>query len=466
MNFYYTLTSQDIKEHMNSITEFYKEYKDYFRTRTREVSHHGLEYIKGLFLCDGKRNMNNISEQVTELNEQSLSHFISNSPWKEDGIIKKISNEATELFRKSQREKSFIIDESGIPKQGNKSVGVSRQYCGSLGKVDNSQVGVYLGYTDGQDRILLNQRLFLPENWTKDLKRCEEAGIPEEKREFKTKGKLALEMFFEAKKNGVPGEYISMDGFYGQQPEILNELDEAGEVYFADIPSDTRVYLEYPDIGIPVKKGKKGKNPSKIRVLEDTAIEVRELLNTDQLDWKTFKSRDTQRGELRINFSALRVYRISDELPVKKSLWLLIREELDGSDLKFTFSNADENTPLEVLSRRQNTRYFVERAIQDAKGLTGMDEYQVTGWRGWNHHMTIVLLAMLFLFKLKQSIIHKAPMLTLNDIREILKQILPRKALSLEDRIKIIYKKHLDRYRSRNSKLKKQRKDFPLCLIN
>jgi hypothetical protein len=109
MNFYYTLTSQDIKEHMNSITEFYKEYKDYFRTRTREVSHHGLEYIKGLFLCDGKRNMNNISEQVTELNEQSLSHFISNSPWKEDGIIKKISNEATELFSKSQREKSFII---------------------------------------------------------------------------------------------------------------------------------------------------------------------------------------------------------------------------------------------------------------------------------------------------------------------------------------------------------------------
>lgn len=463
MEFYYNLKIENIKDGMASLNEFYEKFRCYFQTKTREVSNHGLEYIKGLLLCEGRRNMNKMAEEVTEINEQALSHFISLSPWEEESLIKKIGEETVKYFSKSQREKSFIIDESGILKEGKMSVGVSRQYCGSLGKIDNSQVGVYLGYTDGQEGTLIDKKLYLPEVWTEDSERCERAGIPKEERKFKTKGELGLEMLFEARKRGIPGEYTSMDGFYGQQPELLNRLDEAQEVYFADIPSDTRVYLEYPQIGIPKKKGKKGKNPSKVRVIDDIPIEVRGLPNTDQLEWHLVKVRDIQRGELWINFAALRIYRIYEELPVEKALWLLIREELDGSEIKFTFSNAAENTPLEVLARRQNTRYFVERAIQDAKELAGMDEYQVTGWRGWNHHMAMVLLTILFLFNFRQSIIHKAPMITLKDLRDLLKVVLPGKVVSLVDRLKIICKRHLNRCRSRISRLKKQNKQWHLC---
>jgi len=466
MNIYYNLKLEDIKERIDSLSKFYENFRKYFRSKTRDVSSQGMEYIKGLLLCEGRRNMNKMSEQVTEINGQALSHFISKSPWKEDKIIKEIGKEAVKIFSKEPGEKSFIIDESGTEKDGKKSVGVSRQYCGSIGKTDNCQVGVYLGYTNGIESILIDKRLYLPKSWTEDSKRCEEAGIPEEKREFKTKGDLALEMFFKAKKRGIPGEYISMDGFYGQQPELLNKLEKAEEIYFADIPGDTRVYLDLPEVGVPPKKGKRGRNPIKNRVLEDTAIEVKELLNTDQLDWQVLKIRDIQGGELWINFAALRVYRIYEELPVEKPVWLLIREDLDGSYIKFTFSNAKDTTPLDVLARRQNTRYFVERAIEDAKGLAGMDEYQVTGWRGWNHHMTMVLITMLFLIELKQLLFTKAPMLTLNDIREILKQIIPKKILSLQDRLNIIYKKHLYRFRSRLSRLKKQKKEFRLCFVN
>jgi SRSO17 transposase len=466
MYLYYNLKIEDIKESLDSLSKFYEKYREYFRSKTRDVSSHGIEYIKGLLLCEGRRNMNKMSEQVTSINGQALSHFISKSPWKEEEIIKSIGKEAVKIFSKDDTEKSFIIDESGNGKDGKKSVGVSRQYCGSIGKTDNCQVGVYLGYTDGRECILIDKSLYLPKKWTEDNERCEEAGIPKEKREFKTKGDLALEMYFEAKKRGVPGEYISMDGFYGQQPEILNKLEESEEIYFADIPGDTRVYVELPETGIPQKKGKRGKNPSKIRVLEDSGIKAKELLNTDQLDWQVFKVRDIQEGELWINFAALRVYRIYEELPVEKPVWLLIREEMDGSDIKFTFSNAKDITPLDVLARRQNTRYFVERAIQDAKSLAGMDEYQVTGWRGWNHHMTMVLLAMLFLLELKQLLFPKAPMITLNDIGEILKQIIPKKVVSLQDRINIIYKKHLNRFRSRLSKLKNQKKELPLCFVS
>jgi SRSO17 transposase len=465
MEFYYNLKSEDIKDCLNALNEFFKKFRANFRTKTREVSKQGQEYIKGLLLCEGRRNMSRMSEEVTEINEQALSHFISESPWKEEEIIKKIGEEAAKEFSKGVEEKSFIIDESGIVKDGKLSVGVARQYCGSIGKRDNCQVGVYLGYTNGQEGILIDKKLYLPRVWSEDNERCENAGIPKEKREFKTKGELGLEMLFEARKRGLPGEYVSMDGFYGQQPEILNKLDEVNEIYFADIPGDTRIYLKYPEIGIPKKKGKRGKNPSKVRVLEDTAIEVRELPNTDQLEWHTVKVRDTQRGELWINFAALRIYRIYEKLPVEEPLWLLIREELDGSDIKFTFSNSDENTPLEVLAKRQNTRYFIERAIQDAKELAGMDEYQVTGWRGWNHHMTMVLLTMLFLLEFKNSIIQKAPMITLKDLTDLLKQILPVKVISLLDRLKIICKRHLNRYYSRISRLKKQHKQLQLSFI-
>ena len=97
-------------------------------------------------------------------------------------------------------------------------------------------------------------------------------------------------------------------------------------------------------------------------------------------------SRDTQRGELWIRFSALRVWRIEDEIPCDQQVWLLIRQELNGSDTKFSFSNTKDSTPIETLTEWQSRRYFVERSLQDAKGLAGLDEYQVTGWRGWHHH--------------------------------------------------------------------------------
>lgn len=103
------------------------------------------------------------------------------------------------------------------------------------------------------------------------------------------------------------------------------------------------------------------------------------MLSSDKIICRTLKVRDTQRGELWIRFSALRVWRIEDELSCCQQVWLLIRQELDGSDTKFSFSNAKDSTPIEILAEWQSRRYFVERSLQDAKGLAGLDEYQVTG---------------------------------------------------------------------------------------
>lgn len=306
---------------------------------------------------------------------------------------------------------------------------------------------------------MIDRRLYPAKSgteWTNDPKRCEKAGIPMEARGLRTKAELGLEMILKAKKRGNPFEFVGMDAHYGEQPWLLTQLEGNDVVYVADVSRNTRVYLEYPEVGLPVREGNRGRLPTKLKVLQGKPLEVRQLLSSDKIIWRTLKVRDTQRGELWIRFSALRVWRIEDEIPCDQQVWLLIRQELDGSDTKFSFSNAKDSTLIETLAEWQSRRYFVERSLQDAKGLAGLDEYQVTGWRGWHHHTAMVLLAMLFLLRLKRKLAPKAPMLTLKDSVEILKIVMPKKKLSFEEAAELIYKKHLNRFRSRNCRLQKK----------
>ena len=149
---------------------------------------------------------------------------------------------------------SIHVDESGFVKKGTESVGVARQYCGRLGKVENCQVGVFLGYTNGAYRTLIDEAIYLPESWAEDWKRREKCGVLEDV-VFKTKAELALEMILRARDNNVPFGWIGMDSFYGEQPWLRNEIDSKGMTYIADIPVNTRVWLNKPETGIPERKG-------------------------------------------------------------------------------------------------------------------------------------------------------------------------------------------------------------------
>jgi len=453
---YFELKAEYIQKHAYTLAEFHDKFVRYFFTCTRSVVSHALDYLKGILLLESRRNMSRMWTKVTAKNEQSLSHFISNSPWEDDPLIEAIGKDAVELLSGDEISGGLILDESGIPKQGTESVGVARQYCGALGKVDNCQVGVFLSYSTPTEAILIDRRLYLPEGWVSDPRRCGKAGIPPEARRFRTKAQLGLESILKAKERGIPFAFVGMDAHYGEQPWLLTELERARLVYVADIPCNTRVHLEYPEIGIPERKGERGRVPGKPRVLQGKPMAVRGLLSSDRVAWRTVKVRDTQRGELWIRFAALRVWRIEDEIPYPQAVWLLIRQELDDSDVKFSFCNAHEATPLETLAEWQSRRYWVERALQDAKGLAGLDEYQVTGWRGWHHHMSMVLLAMLFLLYLKRNLAPKAPMITLQDALEILKIALSKKKLSFDEAIELIHQRHLNRFRSRNCRLNKQ----------
>ena len=454
MSFNYELTVEDIQAQAEALVEFHSKYTSFFQTKTRDNGNQALEYLKGQLLLKRKRNMSQMATEVTDINEQALSHFMSNSPWDDASLTDQLGQDAVALIGPGG---ALILDESGNPKQGDKSVGVARQYCGRLGKVDNCQVGGFVAYAQAGQTTLIDKRLYLPQVWTADPDRCRQAGVPEAEIVFRKKSELGLALILQARKNQIPFRFVDMDAHYGQQAWLLSRLTGENIEYMAEIPADTRVYLEYPAVGIPERKGNRGRKPSKTRVLDGQPVEVRALLVTDQLNWTVLKVRDTARGELWIRFAAVPVYRLDDELPVAQPVWLCLRQELDSGETKFAFSNAPVNSPIKILADKMCTRYWVERALEDAKGLAGLAEYQVIGWRGWHHHMTMTMLAMLFLVTLRQNLGVQAPMLTLQDAKQILEILLPKKSLTLEDAVKIIEMKHWNRYCSRNSRLKKQR---------
>jgi SRSO17 transposase len=456
MSFNYELSGEAIQAQAEALVEFHGQSGDYFQTKTRDNSAQALEYLKGQLLLKNKRNMSHMATEVTQINEQALSHFTSSSPWDDARLTVQIGQDAVTLIGPGG---ALILDESGNPKQGDKSVGVARQYCGRLGQVDNCQVGVFVAYAKAGQTTLIDKRLYLPQAWIDHPDRCRQAGVPEQAIVFRKKSELGLELILQARKNGIPFALVDMAW-------LLSRLAAENIEYMAEIPADTRVYLAYPSIGVPDRKGNKGRKPSKNGVLEGQPLEVRSLLTTTKLNWTLLKIRDTARGELWIKFAALRVYRLQDELPLVQPLWLCIRQKLETGAVKFAFSNAPVNSPKKLLADKLCTRYWVERALEDAKGLAGLAEYQVIGWRGWHHHMTMTMLAMLFLLTLRKNLVAQAPMLTLQDAKQILEMVLPKKTLTLEDAVKIIEKKHLNRYSSRNSRLKKQRKQLQMHLFH
>jgi SRSO17 transposase len=450
------LLSSDAEQATERFDNFHERFSHKFETKTHNVGLQAKQYIHGQLICQKRNNMVEFEKVVPKSNHQSLQHFVSNSPWDEEGLAEDIALSVSERIGDAEHG-SLHIDESGFAKQGKMSVGVARQYCGSLGKVDNCQMGVFLGYSNGHNRILMDRRLYLPKEWIKDKKRRRKCGVPDTVK-FQTKAELGLEMIHQARNRGIPYAWIGMDSHYGQQPLLLKKLEADNEIYMADIPCDSRVWLELPKVEIPERKGKRGPFPKKLKLAEGepSPVEVRKLeKQLPELTWHRVYVRDTERGELWSNMACLRVYPVRESLPGPCS-WLILRIDEGENKRKYQLCNAPENTAIERLAEMSHSRYWIERAIQDAKGEAGMDEYQLRGWQGWHRHMTMTFLAMLFLLELHLDWKPKASFLSLKDVREILEVILPKRKFDSNEVIELIKQKHKARYSARRSKRKQK----------
>ena len=381
---------------------------------------------------------------------QALSHFLSNSPWLYKNLSRSVRTKAIEIIGTNG---AIILDESGMKKSGDSSVGVSRQYCGNLGKVENCQVGVFLAYSKGNKRTLIDFRLYLPENWVEDKERCLNAKIPPEMIQFQTKHDLGLEMIDNAIEEKIPFSYVAMDGFYGENPMLLTELENRGVTFVADIASNTQVYLEEPVVGIPEKKGSRGRPPTISKVLNTSPIKVSSLSSLGD-GWKLIKVRKTERGNKEVYFKALQVWRRQNELPCQKPLWLLVSKDSKTGEIKHSLCNAAENTSIEKLAEMQSSRYWVERAFQDAKENCGMDEYMVRSWNAWHRHMTMVILAMLILISYQMKFKKLKVRVSIPAIVEIVKFHNPLKVMNATQLARKLNQDNEMRMKARTSRLK------------
>lgn len=370
--------------------------------------------------------MERMQEENEDLEYHQYQHFISNSPWDYKAVIGKVGQDANRLMQK-EREKmdqstGLIIDESGHLKSGDKSVGVARQYAGVVGKVENCQVGVYASLCNGERSCLINERLFLPESWARDEKRCEEAGIPVECRVHKSKPVLALEMIDEALAQGIDFNWIGGDGLYGHTYEFARGLDERNLFFVLDIHKDQQIYLQAPHICVPEKKGRQGRHPTRLKADFPGKRVDKYVEDLPDEDWQKVRIRKTAKGWLKAWIHIREVWVWDGEEAQARKRTLIVRKSIPQSgekkEIKYSLSNGSlEQYSIEEFASFQAQRYWVERDLQNAKSELGMSDYQVRKWLGWHHHHAILFMALLFMLHERLDHEGQYPLMSVRDAR-------------------------------------------------
>jgi len=432
------------------------------RTQTRDTSRYGYHYLSGIVRLKSQRTIAEVS-RTAGISNQNMQHFISKSPWSGPQVIADARIEIA-MHEHFAQGSMLIGDESADARGGELTAGVSRQYNGRLGKVDLSQVGVFLSMVKDGKHNWIDGDLFLPESWF-DAEHAElrqSLGIPSE-RSFQTKIELFWQMVQGVQAEGIAFDAVAMDGFYGKSFWLRQQMDQAHIEFYADIPADTKVYLSEPVIGIP--QHTRGRHAHKPRVLSPMAYRVEILRTHPALLWQTLTIRATERGWLVADFARIPVWTVQDDLTVTNQ-WLLIRRQ--GKTHSYTFSNAPVHTSLLTMATRKSQRFFIERDNQEAKSDFGWDEIQTTTFLAWQHQLALTILAQWFitltrldweqrterdpeLFDRYQLTI--LPALSVANVRELLRAALPLPVLSPLDAAALVVE-HLDnRTRSRKSRI-------------
>jgi SRSO17 transposase len=389
-----------------------------------------------------------MNEQIPESEYYSMQHFISESPWDYRLGFDKVARDTTALFEDFHWV-GLLLDETAHTKKGVESVGVSRQWSGQLGKVDNCQVSVMAALSTGKYYCPVDTRLFLPECWTLDKKRCKKAGVPKERQQHKTKQELALEMVIHQRKIGTRFDWVGADGLYGHDFWFTEQLDKLGENFMLDIHSDQHLYIQEPELQVPERTTSKGRKPSKLKANEK-AIEARGLINTiPETEWETIVLRNTPDGEvLKADywFKPVFVWDGFNDYCLERMLVIRRNKTSKGFEYKYSLTNAKEGDYLHMrLACMQGQRFFIEQAFRDCKQEIGMSQYQVRGWLAWHHHMTLVMMALFFVTSEKVRCCNELPLLSAYDIREIMITVYPKKAATHQDVMEQIRIRHAQR---------------------
>lgn len=361
-------------------------------------------YLHGLLLDGERKSIEPLSRRVPDGDEQRLQQFINQSPW-DAGPVQRAyrTRMAAEL---AEPDGVIVLDDTGFAKQGRHSVGVARQYSGTLGKVGNCQIAVSLHYATRTADYPLALRLYLPEAWTKAPERLAKAHVPEAERVFKTKWQIALDLLDTVRAEGLPHAVLAADGGYGVVGEFRAGLEARGEPYIVGISGEEAVFAEPPHWVPAVPKRPHGRPPTRAYLAADAPrpIAVKALAAT--LARTPFSWRTGLKGALAAEFAWVRVWLAHDwqrgvpaqAIPTQEEAarWLLVEWRTDGT-IKYALSNLPPDTTLEQAAGYWKERYQVEQGYRQLKREFGLDHFEGRSWNGFHHHATMTFLAYGFL---------------------------------------------------------------------
>ena len=331
-----------------------------------------LAYVRGLLAPLEKKNSWTLAEQAGEAIPDGMQRLLAYADWDADAVRDDARDYVVEHL--GDPAGVLVVDETGFLKKGTKSAGVARQYSGTAGRVENCQIGVFLGYATPAGRTFLDRELYLPKVWAEDRARRAEARVGQDV-EFATKPELAMRMISRALDAAVPASWVTGDAVYGQHSRLRMMLEERQMPYVLAVPVNQRV--------IALVEGK-------VAELRADALAARLPAQA----WKKISAGAGAKGPRLYHWARAAIRPLEET----DSYWLLVRRSLsDPTDLAYYMCHGPEHTPLRELVRAAGARWAIEETFQTAKGQVGLDQYQVRRYDSWYRHITLAMLAHAFL---------------------------------------------------------------------
>ncbi len=339
--------------------------------RRRDTRGHAEGYLRALLGRMERKNGWQLAEYLGAEHPYPVQHFLGRANWSADTLRDEVLRYSREHLTTSRESGVLIVDETGFLKKGDKSVGVQRQYSGTAGRIENCQIGVFLALASSRGRALIDRELYVPKSWCGDAARRTEASIPEDV-SFLTKQRLAQRMLSRAFESGFSPDWVLADEVYGSDSKFRLFLEERGQPYVLAVSSQQRLWVGF----------------SQKRV---DAI-GRELAGEN---WHRLSAGDGTKGRRFYDWSGCQF-----GLPTEQCLtkWLLLRRSVKKpEEVAYYLCLAPADTTLQELARAAGQRWSIECCFESAKQETGLDEYEVRSWHGWYRHITLSMLALVFL---------------------------------------------------------------------
>jgi len=331
-----------------------------------EPRQRALGYIRGLLGDAQRKNGWQLAEHLGDPTPDGVQHLLARARWDADAVRDELRRYVVEALAAPGG--VLVVDETGFLKKGDQSVGVARQYSGTAGRIENCQVGVFLGYATARGRALLDRALYLPKEWATDRPRRERAGVPPAVG-FATKISLARQMVERAVATGVPAAWVTADAVYGSDYHFRRALEDQGLGYVVGVRSDFAVW-------------------SGLRQVRAKQV----LAEVPAGGWRRLSCGDGAKGPRQYDWALLPT---NAPEPERYARWLLLRRSVsDPAEVAYFACGGPPRTTLEDLVRVAGTRWAIEECFELAKGECGLDEYEVRNWTGWHRHVTLSLWAL------------------------------------------------------------------------